>query len=774
MKARTSQRHRIRHLALRSSAVFVLALAGGVADAQGTGATQAPPPAGTVAPDAASPAAAGAQTPVDQPAAPVANAPAGQPAEGLGEIVVTASKRAENLQRAPLSITAVSAAALASRGISDPGQLTGLAPAVSFQPTFLLLTYIRGVGNYSSQPAVDQSIAYNVDGIYLDRPYAMTNLLFDLERVELLRGPQGTLQGRNSTGGSVNLITARPVMDFAARVSATGGNYGTINSEGMINVPLGENAALRISAAQNHHGAFFDNGFGDLDSQGVRVRLLARPTPRLEILLTGEYSRQKEDGPTDSPCPPGSADAACVGVRWKPFAGSVGQGTDPVNSIVEPQVLKDDNKAIYAEVNYDLDFATLTWVPNYRFYTYRSNQAYSQFFAYAPAVRDSMHSEEVRLASKAGSPFTWVGGFYYGRQHSREQNYFLTGVGPSISVNRPGFDPVGHVYFQNDVDSYTYRSTSVFGQVTVPLLFDGFRVVGGGRYTWDHKELRGNVGLVVAGPTVISVAVGAKQSLRRFTYKAGVEYDFAPQILGYANVSTGFKSGGVNGVPPGSGFPETFGPEKNMAYQAGLKGRFLDNRLQINTEGFYYDYSGYLASSFATTAEGITIGLNVNSQKARMYGGEVESSFLLTPADRLDFAVALLSAKYKTFFIPSTGLNLSGKRLQNAPGHTFNVDYTHTFRMANGGNIQAHATAHYESNQYVDYRLSPGSLVKGFWRENADITYHAPGDRWTIGGFISNISNNGSATTAVGGLGPYELAVPYPPRTFGGRVSAKF
>jgi len=601
----------------------------------------------------------------------------------------------------------------------------------------------------------------------------MPNLLFDLERIELLRGPQGTLQGRNSTGGSVNLVTARPTMDLSARVSATAGNYGTINSEGMVNLPITDDIALRVSVAQNHHSGYFDNGFGDLDAQGIRARLLVRPTSRLDILVTAEYTRQKENGPTDSPCPPGSTDVACEGMAWHPFAGTAGQGTDAVNNIDEPQMLKANNRAIYAEVNYDLDFATLTWVPNYRFETYRSNQAYSHFFGYAPAVRDSMHSEEIRLASKASSRIMWVGGFYYGRQHSREQNYFLTGAGDYITVDEPGFDTIGHVYFKNDVDSYTYRSTSVFGQVTVPLLFDGFRVTAGGRYTWDHKSLAGHTSLVLPGPTLTTVEVGAKQALHRFTYKAGVEYDFAPRVMGYANISTGFKSGGVNGVPPGSGFPATFGPEKNTAYQAGIKSRFLDNRLQINAEGFYYNYRGYQTSAFGTTPEGITIGLNVNSQKARMYGGEIESTFLVTPVDRLDASVALLSAKYKEFFIPSTGVNLSGQRMQNAPGHAFTFDYTHTFRFANGGNIQAHANAHYEGSQYVDYRLSPGSLVKGYWRENADLTYHAPGDRWTLGFFINNISNDGSASTAVGALGPYELAVPYPPRTFGFRAGAK-
>ena len=153
-------------------------------------------------------------------------------------------------------------------------------------------------------------------------------------------------------------------------------------------------------------------------------------------------------------------------------------------------------------------------------------------------------------------------------------------------------------------------------------------------------------------------------------------------MLGYANVSTGFKSGGVNAVPAGSAFPATFGPEKNMAYQAGIKSRFFENRVQVNAEGFYYDYRGYLTSAFGATAAGVLIPLNINSQKARMYGGEVEASILATEQDRFDLSVSLLSAKYKKFVIAATGLDLSGKRMQNAPGHTFTGGYSHTFDLA--------------------------------------------------------------------------------------------
>lgn len=692
---------------------------------------------------------------------------------GLDVIVVSAQKREEDLQDAALSITSIGAEALAEQGVIDFADLAGLAPAVQIQPIFIPLTYVRSVGNFSAQPAVDQSIAYNVDGIYLDRPYATPAVLFDLERIEILRGPQGTLQGRNSPGGAINYVTAVPTMEFAASGAITFGNYDLVTVDAMVNMPLAEGVALRVAASSTDRDGYFDNGFGDANARGIRARLLLEPTNNLDILLSAEFTERNELGPTNSPCPPGSVDAACAGVPWDPFAGTPGQGTDGNIDIDEQNMLASENYAFYAEINYDLDFATLTWVPNYRHHTYRSLQTYSHFFGFYPAVDDSMHSQELRLASNPGSSVEWVVGAYYGRQTSEELLYFLGGEPPFVTVNRPGFPEVGHINYRNDVEDYRYRSTSAFGQVSVPL-FEGFRLVGGLRYTDERKSLAGAVSVVLAGPTEVSVDTQALQELSKLTYKAGFEYDLTDDILLYANVSTGFKAGGVNAVPPDSGLPTTFNPEENTAWQGGFKGRFLGNTLQINTEAFYYDYRGYLSSAFGLTPEGLLVALNVNSQKARMYGAEVESIYLATPDDRIDLSISLLNAHHVEFVIPSSGLDLSGKTLPNAPDFTLSAGYSHTFNLANGGSLVAEVRTRYESSQWVDYRLSPGSFQEGFWRHSANLTYHSSDDSWSIGAWMRNISNNAAIMTAVGGLGPYQLAYPYAPRTYGVRIAANY
>lgn len=697
---------------------------------------------------------------------------------GLQDIVVTAQKREENLQKVPISITALGGDLLERRNISDPGQLNGLVPGVSIQPSFILLTYIRGLGNYSSQPGVDQSVAYNVDDIYISKPYGMPPILFDLDRVEMLRGPQGTLQGRNAVAGSINFVTARPRNDLGASASISYGNYDALRVEGMVNVPLADGYALRISGAMAEHDGYFDNGYGDQNVMGVRARFMANPTPEFEALITAEFTKRNELGSTYSPCPPGSLPSqGCTGIAWDPWAGTPGQGTDATLNQDEPNRLWSENRALYAQISYDLGIGTLSWVPNYREWKYRNHQSLSTSFGYAPAVNDKMHSQELRLASNAGSPFDWVFGVYYAKETAQEQNYFTAGNVPSVQIDRPGFDPIGNVYFKNDIYDLTYRSQSVFGQVTVPLT-DGFRISAGLRYTDDKKNQSGNTGIVLLDeddqPYVASVDVAGTQSSKKLNYRVGVELDVTPEVMLYANVSDGYKAGGVNGVAPGSDFPPTFGPEEITAYQGGIKSRFLDDRLQINAEAFYYDYSGYQTSGFDVTDEGVLIGGTFNSQKARLYGGEIETAFAATPNDMLGVNMTFLSATYTRFDVPETGAFFTGTKLQNAPTFTLTVDYQHTFDLANGGTIVLHGQTHHESGQWVDYRHTPGSYSEGFWRSLADITYNAPSGNWSITAFIDNITNDDALLVANGGLGPYMLATPYPPRTFGVKIKAKY
>ena len=193
----------------------------------------------------------------------------------------------------------------------------------------------------------------------------------------------------------------------------------------------------------------------------------------------------------------------------------------------------------------------------------------------------------------------------------------------------------------------------------------------------------------------------------------------------------------------------------------------------MNTEAFYYNYDGFQTSFFAATSSGVLVGGTTNSQTARLYGAELEVAYRLTPVDELTVGLTGLSAVYTKFVIPQNGSNLSGYDMQNAPPLTFTGNYSHTFRLANGGSLVPHFDAHFEGGQWTDYRQSAGSYSPAHWRDDADLTYKSADDHYSIGLFVENITNNAALLVANSGLGPYQLAEPYPPRTFGVRVTAK-
>jgi iron complex outermembrane recepter protein len=708
-----------------------------------------------------------------------------QPEGGLAEVLVTATKHEQNLQKTDISLSVLGQEDLAAQNISDPGQLNALAPGVSLQPSFILLAYIRGLGNYSSQPGVDQTVAYNTDGIYISKPYGMPTILFDLDHIEMLRGPQGTLEGRNATAGSIDLISAKPTDQFAAKASIGYGTYHQINTEAMVNMPLGGGYDLRIAAATAKHDSYFGNGYGDQDVYGVRVRLAGKPIENLDFLLTGEYTGRDEKGQTYSPCPPGSTAAqGCAGVKWDPWAGTLGQGQSddlvPNTGMNERNMLESSNSAIYATVNYDFGWATLTWVPNYRAWYYKNHQSLSGLFGYAPAVRDRMHSEELRIASDPKQSITWVAGVTYADESEPgEQNYFTTNAGPYMTFCSLNFPCIGHVYYKNDIYHYDYQSEAAYAHIELPLFVHSFRFVGGLRYTHDKKTQSGNTGVVVAdavtgAPILNAVDVSGELSTNKLTYKAGLELDLASDKMLYANVSTGYKAGGVNGVPPGSNIDHTFAPETITAYQGGYKSRWLDGRLQFNTELFFYNYYGYQTSFFAATDTGVLVGATTNSQKARLYGGEIESAFLITPDDQLRLGLTGLSAVYTKFAIPQNGTNLSGEALQNAPKRTLTAEYSHTFRLVGGASLQPHITEHYESGQWVDYRHSAGSYTASHSRVNADLAFNSADGRFHVSAYVNNLFNDDSLLVANAGLSPFQLGEPYPPRTYGMRFTADF
>jgi iron complex outermembrane recepter protein len=670
--------------------------------------------------------------------------------EGLEEIVVTAQKTQQDLQKVPISITAVSQDELRSRGVSSAADLQGLLPGVELQPIGVLFANIRGVGTFNLQPGVDSAVTYAVDGNYIAQAAALPPLLFDMERVEALRGPQGTLFGRNSNAGAINLVTAMPTNRAEATASLTAGNYGQVGSEGMVNVPVNDDLMVRASFASDQHTPYLADGHNDERDRAARLRVLATPTSALSILGTVDYSSQNSNNNGASPCPPGS-NGPCSGVSWRPFLGN--PAIDPT-----PDYSNTRNFGAYAQMSYAFDWATLTYVPTYRHVHYDSLSTPS-YPGFGIDETDELHTEELRLASLATAPFTWVAGLYYSNEHLHEHETFSF----PTSFGIPGVDGVANFF-----ELYPYRSESkaAFGQITYPVI-SALRLTGGLRYTDEEKVSAGTAnayGGTVAAPVLISSVTGAHESHSGVTWKAGIEGDVAANSLLYASVSTGYKSGGINQVTPGLGLPGSYGPETITAYEIGSKNRFLDQRLQINAEVFHYAYKGFQALSAAFEPSGLLFFITQNSQRATFNGGEFEAIGLVTQHDQITLSATALDARYTEFDVG--GVDLSGNRATNAPTYTATLGLQHVFNVTNGATVTAAADIHQVGPQWVNADHAPGTLQTAYHMSSANLAYGSPSGAWSVTAWIRNIENKGAVYDVNDSPQP-AMGFPLPPRTFG-------
>lgn len=243
----------------------------------------------TAAPVEAQPAAAAAQADSDE--------------GGLQDVVVTAQRRTETLQSAPLAVAVVSGEAITSAGVVNPAQLTTLVPSLQIANANGSYSnfYVRGVGNFTGNALTESAVAFNYDGVYVARPSSTVGFFYDLERIEVLKGPQGTLYGRNATGGAINVLPARPDFQLGGAFNAEYGNYDQIRIDGALNLPLSDNAAVRLSGIFARHDGYMQDGTDDQRDLGFRAQIRFRPTSELNILLAGDYFQSRGNGAGGTP-----------------------------------------------------------------------------------------------------------------------------------------------------------------------------------------------------------------------------------------------------------------------------------------------------------------------------------------------------------------------------------------------------------------------------------------------------------------------------------------
>ena len=669
-------------------------------------------------------------------------------AQQIEEIVVTAQKRETSLQDTPLSITVLNADSITAFRATDITQLDTQLPTVRFMGgeggSGLINVVIRGVGTYNNQPNVDSAVAWNVDGTYISHHMAIPTILFDLERIELVRGPLGTLYGKNSNGGAINVVTAKPVLgEYQARGEVGYGNYDQIDSNFMVNIPLGKDVALRLAVANDYSDGYYEDGGYGTDNYAARARLLFEPSDNFNLISTFEWADSDGSGPALGYCPPTAYTTypACVGIAWKPYQGLglpgnfAQYGTDgPIGE--SPDWSKRENVSAYVEWNYSWDTATLTSISNYHKYN-RAELHVWDFNTYRPVHENTYVTQEFRLASNAESRFDWVIGAYVADEKSSGREHF----GP---INAALTEQVVNNYY--GVDNGQVVTRALFGDVSVPIT-DRFRLNGGLRWTYERKDLPGsaatNLAPGAAGPPVFVDTGSTLEEKGKITWSAGAEFDLTDHNMIYFKANTGFKSGTVNQIPTTvTAVNPTTDPEEVTAYQVGSKNTFLDGRLSLNAEFFHYDYEGYQVVVATPDPSGFFPGVffpSVNAQKARLKGGEIESTFVPWDNGQLNLALALLDAKHTQFV--TSAFDWSGHDMLGSPGTTIIAGYQHEWELAGGGVLSGRINTQFVDGYFTHDNNVPGSWQESYTRTDLAVDYAFPDKKWSIRGWVRNLED---------------------------------
>jgi iron complex outermembrane receptor protein len=562
---------------------------------------------------------------------------------GLAEVVVTAQKVDTDLQKTPIAITALAPQQLQDANIRSVVDLDKQIPGLTVSDVgpYPVNITIRGVGydgvqNNSAQPGV----AFVQNGVYIASPVSLTASFVDLGQVEVLRGPQGTVNGQNADGGALNVTTVAPILrELRTAGEVSYGSYGYNRERGTANVPIGDIAAVRVSLQHDAHGGWIKapnqpTNVGDQDSWSGRVDLLARPTDRLTMGLWAEFF-----------------DNSSRGLPIRNAFDPVGDIRTTSNDYPTPQKVR--SRIVAGTLTYDFDFATLKSITSYqKVYTNAVNsgdmlsrpQALA-LYGYKdeePFKLTQNHSvtEEVNLSHSGGALDWIVGGFYL--RTSGNEKYFETQQSSPTRIDYPiSFAPdpaelaqifAGGLAFVSNSDS---RRTSIagYGQATLHL-GDSLRLTGGARYSSDKYSAETSA--------FYNPAVALESKFKKVTGKGSIEYDLTRGSTVYASFATGVKPGGTNLNTNSTYVTRAFRHEFVRSYEIGSKNEFFGRTLRLNLSAFYNDYRNLQSPSEDPLPYQ---GGILNIPKSRVYGGEAEATVKLPAGFRIDANASIMRSE---------------------------------------------------------------------------------------------------------------------------------
>jgi iron complex outermembrane receptor protein len=755
----------------------------------------------------------------------------------LEEIIVTAEKREEALQRSALAVTALSSRVLERQQISDLKSVTTLIPNLqiglsSTQAAFDLA--MRGIVSTNRTEFGDAAVAFHVDGFYSPRPQGATMLIHDMDRLEALRGPQGTLFGRNSNAGVINIVTAKPQIDKVfGGMDVTLGSYDLQRVKGHLNLPLSDTFALRGSAYVEQRDGYIEFLPGSRasastprydDSDKLALRLSAQWEPSDQWTVFSSAERYADRG------------AGTIPVSLHPA-----EGRDLRSALItSPGDLDMKNDTFHLRTDYRPESAPLelSYLFGWARMTRQNVSDQDVGLAMDPELRNlpepplpSTYDEERRtedslfLSSqhefqiKPVDPgaVDWIlGAFYY-----KEDNSIRFDI--DVRDDRgdlPGAIDDGDVrYSQSFLQPHrTLAAWAGFGQATWHAS-DATRVTAGARYTEDTKQDRGGINLVCpsANATIgqggfnldgidtrdipisddpndpnschISTYNDARVIWSKFTYMARLEHDFREGLLGYVLTNTGFKSGVIQ---DGGSHAD---PEQVVNYELGLKATLLDGSMSMNTVAFFSDYSDILRTRVENDASGVHQLVTRNATRADIHGVEMEWHWKPGVADSLQAVLTYLVAEYDDYptvdtqyYLPADPqtpvINLRGNRLPFAPEYTAALVYEHSFRLPSGARLVPRLQSKYQSEMFLTDFNRPSDAQRAYTRTDVSLRYESR-QPWLIEAFVLNLEDeavknnvdlraNQPGAGGVAGFPGVARAFFDAPRTWGLRASYRF
>ncbi len=710
-------------------------------------------------------------------------------AAGSEEVLVTAQRRSQKAQDTGLALTVVSGAALEEKNIVTVNDLENNVPALEVdsqfgggQPQFR----IRGIGarEYSGNNS-------STVGIYIDEvahPYTVTTqgALFDIARIEVLRGPQGTLYGRNTTGGAVNIITSAPTTEFTAGLTTEYGSFDRFSVEGYISGSIAENLRFRLAAFTDQGGAWQynrDTGeeLGDKDRLSVRGRLDWDVSETVNVDLSLTYTRDQSDGlgfrlltpytPTGGAGPTIPADTAWRITGWRispALAAIAGVGTD-----AKPFR---DNEGIDASsrVNFDLGPVLLTSVTAYQSFDRKEYNDWDGTRYYESDVlfyNDiSVFSQEFRLTSQDEGPLQWLAGVYYANE-SNDGGFYTQFRGVPGVLNTP---------YRQKVEAIGVFASGSYA------ITDDFRLVGGLRYEYEERSIT-SPGTTNTTGSVNTGAYTKNTDLSEVSGKFGLEYDLGEDVLLYANAARGVKSGGFTTYNATSTSARPFRPEVVWAYEAGIKSQFFNRRLTLNGSVFYYDYKDQQVQGLEYDRLVGRLGQITNVPKSHIYGAELEVNWRITGGLNLSQWVSYKAGKYDEYFAidgaatdaanPVNGPwdiiisnDRSGERL-GFPTWNYGGAVSYDWTI---GDVAIRAETNYAYRSDL-YSVTTTSIIPGYWLANASIGFGPADENWRLTVWGRNIFAEQIEETRNGFNGSARrTSSPHEPRTWGVRLNITY